>query len=313
MIKDHILRIMPPHIKNMLGSLKYEDYEKLQEIRLRIGQPVLLIIRNEEYGVNITGLTGIENSYRVTQRDLDEIIKFISGFSLYAIEDELRQGYMTIEGGHRIGIVGKVVIENGAIKTLKNISALNIRVAHQVLGCSQKVLPYILTRDRIYHTLIVSPPKCGKTTLLRDITRALSEGYYGYGPYTIGLVDERSEIAGCYLGIAQNDVGMRTDVLDACPKVEGMKMLLRSMAPDVIVVDEIGKREDILAIEEVLASGVTIIATVHGKDLEDCKRKPLLNEMLQEGLFERIIILSSRQGPCTVESIIDAKNGFRSL
>lgn len=307
------LNIMPSHLREMMQYLTLEHKQDLQEIRLRIGQALILVMHHKETGINGNGFCSVKESYITTQQDITAILKYISGFSLYALEDELRQGYITIQGGHRIGLVGKVVIENDQIKTMKYISGLNIRIVHQVIGCSKEVMPYLLTRDKVYHTLIVSPPKCGKTTLLRDIIRNLSNGFKGYGPYTVGVVDERSEIAGCHQGVAQNDLGMRTDVLDACPKVDGMRMLVRAMSPQVIAVDEIGKKEDLWAIQEVLSAGVTILCTIHGKDLEDCKKRPILRELLDEGFFERVIILSNRQGPCTIEQILDASKQFRSL
>ena len=305
MNKNGIMNIMPEAIKKMMVYMDEKDYEVLQEIRVRVSKPLILLLKDEEYGLNKEGLCFVKNSYMVSAEDILCILKYISGFSLYALEDEMRQGYITIEGGHRVGIVGKAVMENNTLKTLKYISAINVRVAHQVLNCSKEVMPYILSRDKVYHTLIVSPPKCGKTTLLRDIIRNLSNGFSGYGPYTVGVVDERSEIAGCYQGIPQNDVGIRTDVLDGCPKVEGMRMLLRSMSPHIIAVDEIGKKEDLLALQEVLSAGITIICTVHGKDLEDCKRRPVLRDLIENNLFERIIILSNKYGPCTIEAILD--------
>ncbi|MDF2613639.1 MAG: spoIIIAA [Clostridia bacterium] len=313
MNKNGIISIMPDIIKKMMVHLDEKSYDALQEIRLRARQPLILLIKDEEYGLSKEGICLVQNSYMVSEDDVLCILKYISGFSLYALEDEMRQGYITIEGGHRVGIVGKAVIENNVIKTLKYISAVNIRVAHQVLNCSKGIMPYILSRNKVYHTLIVSPPKCGKTTLLRDIIRNLSNGFSGYGPYTVGVVDERSEIAGCYRGIPQNDIGMRTDVLDACPKVEGMRMLLRSMSPHVIAVDEIGKKEDILALQEVLSAGITIISTVHGKDIDDCRRKPILKDLIENSLFERIIILSNKYGPCTIEAILDGCNHLNTL
>ncbi len=313
MNREGITKLMPHTLKEMIRHISETQYEALQEMRLRIYQPLILLIKGEEYGLNKEGICQVERSYRVSEQDISGILKYISGFSLYALEDEMRQGYITIEGGHRVGLAGKAVIENSSIKTLKYISAINIRIAHQVLNCSKEFMPYILSRDKVYHTLIVSPPKCGKTTLLRDIIRNLSNGFSGYGPYTVGLVDERSEIAGCYHGVPQNDVGIRTDVLDGCPKVEGMRMLLRAMSPHVIAVDEIGKKEDILALQEVLSAGITILSTVHGKDLEDCKKKPVLYDLIEKAFFERIIILSSRGGPCTIEGILDARNNFKRL
>lgn len=304
-MSESLLKIMPQHLRQMLGGVSPSHWGTMQELRLRTGRPMILVSNNQEYGLGREGLCSVDKSYVVGDQDIQSILKFMSGFSMYALEEDIRQGYITIEGGHRVGIVGKTVLENRSIKTLKHIGALNIRVAHEVIGCSQKVLPYLLGRERVYHTLIVSPPKCGKTTLLRDLVRNLSLGYSGYGPYTVGLVDERSEIAGCYMGVPQNDVGPRTDVLDSCPKVEGMRMLLRAMAPDVIAVDEIGSQEDAKAIEEVLGAGVSIVCTTHGKDLADCYKKEGIRKMIESRMIERVVILSHRRGPCTVEEVID--------
>lgn len=300
-------------IKTGLSALSEGDFKQLQEIRLRVGQPLILKMNDNEYGLGEKGRCKLEWGYKISKQDVADILHCMSDFSLYALEDELRQGFLTLEGGHRVGIVGKVVLENNRIKTMKYISGMNIRIAHEVIGCSESVMPYILSRDRVYHTLIVSPPGCGKTTLLRDMILQLSEGFCGYGPYTVGVVDERSEIAACYLGIPQNQLGTRTDVLDACPKVEGMRMLLRAMAPQVVAVDEIGKGKDCEALHEMLSAGVSLLCTVHGKDEKECLRRPRLKELLEEGLFERIVILSSRQGPCTIEAILDGSRGMKSL
>ncbi|WP_054739222.1 stage III sporulation protein AA [Cellulosilyticum ruminicola] len=295
---------LPSPLKEMLSMLTAETFNSLQEIRLRIGQPITLHIGGEQYGLNEKGKVAIHESYRVKRENIEQILKSISEFSLYAMEEEIRQGFITIEGGHRIGIVGKAVLEHAGIKTLKYISGMNIRIAHEVVGCANSVMPYIVGKKGVYHTLIVSPPGCGKTTLLRDVIRQLSYGFSGYGPYTVGVVDERSEIGACYLGVPQNDLGPQTDILDNCPKVEGMRMLLRAMGPDVVAVDEIGKTEDVYAIEEMLCAGVSILCTVHGRDLEECRKKTLINKLIEEGAFERVIILSHKRGICTIENII---------
>lgn len=308
-----VLRIMPVRLREALQSLSKGQQEALNEIRLRVGRPVILQLREGEWGLGSEGPCKVEKGEIVSQKDIMDLIHAMSGFSLYAIEDEMRQGYLTLEGGHRVGLVGKAVIENDQIKTLKYISGMNIRIAHEVIGCSERLMPYLVTREGVSHTLIISPPGCGKTTLLRDIVRQLSEGYHGYGPFNVGVVDERSEIAACYMGIPQNHVGMRTDVLDGCPKVEGMRMLLRAMGPEVVAVDEIGKSEDCIALREMLSAGVAIICTAHGKDEKECLRRPLLKEMLEEGLFERVIVLSSRQGPCTIEAILDGTRQMKRL
>ena len=278
--KEEILRIFSIRLRKLFLELDL-DFYNLQEIRLRINRPILLVYNNEEYflGCNNNLTKYAENGFIVSGKEIRETMEYISNYSLYAYEDELRQGFITIQGGHRVGIAGRVIQEKGSIKTIKHISFVNIRFAHEVKGCSQNVLPYIKKGQDIYHTLIVSPPRCGKTTLLRDIIRNLSD------EFNVGVVDERSEIGACYMGVPQNDLGIRTDILDCCPKTEGMMLLIRSMSPDIIAVDEIGTREDYQAILQALHCGCKIIATIHGDSLEDVAKKPFGN------VFERIIIL----------------------
>ena len=182
-------------------------------------------------------------------------------------------------------------MEEQKVKGLSQISCINIRFAHQITGCADMVIPYVTEDGKLCHTLIISPPGCGKTTLLRDLVRQISDGWETFPGNTVGVVDERSEIGGSYQGIPQNDVGIRTDVLDCCSKAEGMVMLLRSMAPQVIAVDEIGNYEDIRAIEMTLNSGCKLLATVHGSSIDEIRKKPLLERLIKEHVFERYIIL----------------------
>lgn len=284
--KDELMKILPVDLRVHIENLNL-NYTKLQEIRLRVNRPLILIYDNKEFVMN--------NSVVITGRMLNELLQYLSNYSLYAFEEELKQGFITIQGGHRVGLAGRVVLEDSKIKTVKNISFVNIRLANQVIGCAKEVLPELISNDRVKHTIIISPPRCGKTTLLRDIVRQLSNGTDHIRARSIGLVDERSEIAACYMGVPQNDVGTRTDVLDCCPKAEGMLMLIRSMSPEVIVVDEIGKKEDLEAIKYVISSGCSVICTVHGSDVESLSDKEILREMLSEGVFEQAIILSNQK------------------
>ena len=239
-----LLRLFSANIRKILKNtdLLADD---LQEIRLRTGAPLLVVAKDQEYFLTPDGaLTGEwEKGYPVSPTDIRDTMDYIGSFSLYAYEDELRQGFLTVEGGHRIGIAGKTVIEGEKVKGISHISCINVRVAHEKKGCADRVMPYLWEDGRFLHTLIVSAPGCGKTTMLRDIIRQISDGESPYPGLTVGVVDERSEIAGCYLGVAQNDVGIRTDVLDCCPKAEGMMMLIRAMSPDVVAVDEIRIRD----------------------------------------------------------------------
>ena len=279
------------------------DYEKLYEIRLRTGRPVFLCYGDGEKFLR----TGNGMPYRVTRQDLKETLEYISGYSLYAYEDELRQGFLTIQGGHRVGVAGKILMEEGKVRSIRYISFLNIRLAHQVEGCADKVMPFIVENGEVCHTLIISPPCCGKTTLLRDVIRQISNGNAWCEGKNVGVVDERSEIGGAYQGVPQNDLGIRTDLLDCCPKAEGMMMLIRSMSPEVVAVDEIGDYGDIKAIESVLNCGCRLIATVHGSSVEDIEKKPLLQKMVKEHVFDRYIILSGKKKIGSVWGIFDGR------
>lgn len=305
--KQEILRIFPIRIRNMLDHREIR-FEEIQEIRIRVHAPILFICQNKEYYLSQTqGLTSQPKDVVLGNREeIQEILQIISGYSLYAYEEELKQGFLTIQGGHRVGIAGRTVIENQSIRGMKYISFLNIRLAHEVKGCADKVLPYIKRKNSIYQTLIISPPCCGKTTLLRDLVRQLSNGSSLERGMTVGVVDERSEIGACLMGVPQNDVGVRTDVLDCCPKALGMMMLIRTMSPQVIAVDEVGSRADLEAMEYVVNCGVKLIATVHGSSIKDIYTKPVLQEMVNQQLFERFVVLDGSRGVGTVKGIFDS-------
>lgn len=269
------------------------SFEKLQEIRLRVNSPALVIYGGEEFCLRPDGSLGRDRQrgMTVSSQMIRETLEYMSNYSLYACEEVFRQGYLTVRGGHRIGLAGRMTMEGGAPKTLQNISFLNIRLAHEVHGCSDAVMPYVVESGGFLHSLIISPPGCGKTTLLRDMVRQLSNGTSLWKGMTVGVVDERSEIGACFHGCPQNDLGCHTDVLDGCSKVDGMMMLVRSMAPRVVAVDEVGSREDVEAMEYVMNCGVGVLATVHGNSVDEIKNKPILGRMVQERAFERYIVL----------------------
>ncbi len=294
--KEEILRLLPTDLRKLILKLNI-NFEKLCEIRLRINKPAILVYGNKQYFITDNGLFEklVKDTYVATKTTIKEALEYISNYSLYAFEEEIRQGFITVNGGHRIGLCGKTVLENENVKTIKNISYINIRVAHEIKGCGNRIIKYINMKNKLLNTLIISPPGCGKTTLLRDIVRQLSDERY-----MCGIVDERSEIAACYLGVAQNDVGIRTDVIDCCPKTEGMLMLIRSMAPDLIAVDEIGKKEDIEALKYVINSGCVILATIHGLNIEDIISKTHIN-----GMFKRYIVLSKENGVGNIDAVYD--------
>ncbi|MDD4729959.1 MAG: stage III sporulation protein AA, partial [Dysgonamonadaceae bacterium] len=307
----------PIHIAELLKNISTSYLLYLEEIRLRLMRPLMLVIENKDYMIAHDGSITKEHNraYIVTKDDISKTFQFVSQCSVYSIEEELRYGYITIPGGHRVGFSGHVLLENENIKTMKHISGFNIRVAREIVGAADKVLPYVMDQNgRIFNVLIISPPKAGKTTLLRDIIRQLSSGVISLGiqGFNIGLVDERSEIACCYEGIPQNDVGIRTDVLDGCPKAKGMMLLLRSMSPDIIATDEIGRNEDVAAIEEAINTGVTIITTIHGQNLDDIKRRPAIRKLINRGFFNRYVVLGFSSGVGSIESILEG-NSFKNI
>jgi len=306
--KEEILKVLSLNLRKIMSQTNL-DFEYLQEIRLRVNKPFIVIYNNKEYFISKESKCEKQkqNAYIVTLNELRETMEYISNYSLYAFEDEIRQGFITIQGGHRVGVAGKAITDGDKVKNLKHISFINIRLSHQVKGCATPILPYVLEEGNICHTMIISPPGGGKTTLLRDMIRQLSNGISGVKGYSVGVVDERSEIGACYMGVPQNDLGMRTDILDCCPKAVGMMMLIRSMSPDIIAVDEIGTKEDMIALEYAINCGCKMIATVHGSSVEDILSKPLIGRLVKEKIFERFIILSAKKNVGYVEAICDSR------
>lgn len=301
-----ILQIFPGEFR---GLFKYivEREAFVNEIRLRCDKPILIMEGNDEWYINKDGCYTkvISEAVLINRENLEKIVQHNCQYSIYAYEEEIRQGYITVAGGHRIGLVGQVVMENSEqIRTIKNIRAINIRVSHQIKGVSQKVLPHLYTNGILKSTLIVSPPGCGKTTLLRDLIRCISNGNdYACGQ-TVGVVDERSEIAGSYLGQPQNDVGIRTDILDACPKAIGMMLLVRAMSPKVIGIDELGSLQEIKAVQTISNCGIKMVATMHGNSMSDILCRDGMKALLTEKCFEVILLLGKEKGKCIIKDII---------
>lgn len=287
---EHIFYKFPEEIKKPLERLPVFIKKNIEEIRIKAEGSLSIFTSDQEFFLNKDNefVKKSDEQKVVSQKTLMSIFNAVLNYSAYAYEEELANGYITIKGGHRVGVCGKTVIHEGQIQTIKDISSLNIRRSKEIIGISNQYIQYILKDSKsVYNTLVVSPPKCGKTTLLRDIVRNLSNR-----GFKVGVVDERSEIAGMYEGVPQNNLGLRTDVLDGCPKEKGIIMMIRSMAPDIIVTDEIGKTEDVYAVECVKNAGIQLITTIHGSSFEDIMHTNIKPLILQN-VFERIIFLTN--------------------
>ena len=285
---EEIIKYFPPNIAQILNNAIMKNTqikEEAQEIRIRVERPIIIKLRNLDVMIE----------YKINQSEILQILEKICENSIYAYKRQICEGYITIKGGHRIGLTGSAVIENGEIINIKYVTSLNFRIARQVLNCSNKILGQVLNlkEQTIFNTLIVSPPGKGKTTILRDAIRRISNGIeeLNFKGKTCGVVDERGEIAAMYRGIPQNDVGIRTDVIENIKKSKGMKILIRTMSPEVIACDEIGTKEDAEAISEALISGVKGIFTMHGSNLEDIKSNPQINKLIEEKKIEKIIFI----------------------
>lgn len=299
-----LLPFLPPEVRRAMSDLAAEALAGLEEVRLKTERPVLLRFDGGERFLGDGVLTDDPASARpFSRQDMKKTMLLLSESSVYAFSEELRRGYITLPGGHRAGFAGRAVLEKGALRTLKEISSVDLRVAREVKGAGKSVLSRLPLFDgALPSTLLVAPPRAGKTTLLRDLTRLLSDGI-GVGPFRVGLADERSELAATLSGVPQLDVGLRTDVVDGCPKAEAMLLLLRSMGPEVLVTDELGREEDGAAVAEAAKCGVSVLATAHARDGAEARQRPLLRRLLNEGYFRCLVVLSRRQGPGTVEEV----------
>lgn len=284
LLQATILKNLPNELIQEMSNI---NFEKVEEIRIRVNKPVILK----------TGLNEIILNYKVNTDEILNILQNFCSCSIYSYQSQICGGFLTIPGGHRVGISGTVVVKDGKVTNITNLYSLNIRIAKEIKDCCIPILKYIIdiSQNNVYNTLIVSPPGAGKTTLIRDIVNKISNGIpeINFKGITVSVIDERGEIAAMHRGVPQNDIGIRTDVLDNVPKTIGIRMAVRSLAPQVVVADEIGNRDDADIINYAICSGVKGIFTAHGSNIQDLKLNPEINKLINMRIFEKIIFLDS--------------------
>lgn len=278
--------MLPARLLEGLRALGEDRLEQLEELRLRRGFPMTALLSGGEAETDTPP---------IGEDDLRQVVENATQASAHTALDRVRQGFVTLRGGHRVGLCGSVVKKDGQIVTLRDISSLSIRVARPVVGQAKELLPQLTEHGIFLSTLILAPPGVGKTTLLRDLVRGLSDGDAG-PPLRVGVADERGEIAALWHGEPQLYAGRHTDIIDACGKAEGLSILIRGMNPQVAAVDEITDPADARAIAEAAGCGVALIATAHGGGMEDLRRRPVYRALLAAGVFRRLVVLERREG-----------------
>ncbi|QSX06826.1 stage III sporulation protein AA [Sedimentibacter sp. zth1] len=306
---NKVSKFVNNNIRNILLSQEKTILDAIYEVRIRVNYPVYIKTKKGDFFLDIKEKSKIivDGFYKLKKIDISSTVALLTSNSLHAFEKEIEKGYITIEGGHRVGLSGDCIYEKNEFRGFKSITSVNIRIAKDYVNCSNKIFKYIIKdSNSIYNTLIAGPPLCGKTTCIRDLARTISNGSSNpyFGGCDVTVIDERGEIAAVYNGIPQVDIGCRTDVLSYCMKKEGFIMSIRALSPRVIISDELGSTEDYKIIQYALKSGVNIITTAHCNDLSDLYKNLYIKKIIEVGFIERIIILDNKN-PVTIKQVYD--------
>lgn len=292
---EQAAELLPPRLRRLALALPDARKERAEELRLRVGVP--LTVRTDEGELSVAPA---DRDALVTAEDLECMIAGVTEYSRYASAEALRQGFLSVRGGFRLGVCGTAVMRDGAVSSLKEFSGLALRIICERIGLGAGIAPRLFdAAGRVQSTLILSPPGGGKTTLLRDLIRCLSLGSAEQRAQRVAVVDERGEIAVSYQGRPQMELGNHTDVLDGCPKALGIPMVLRAMAPQVIAVDEIAASEDVAAVCAAANCGVALLATIHAANAQELRRKPIWRDLLAAEVFSRAVVIGSDNGART--------------
>lgn len=299
----NVFQMLPVEIAERLQDCGVTE-EMVWEIRLRSDRGMSIKTGKGEQLIGKAGRFALSeaNAFLVTKGMIKNTLDLLTGYSLYAYEEEIKQGFFTVSGGHRVGVAGHAVYEGGELKRLTEISSINLRIAHEIKGCAGELYEKIYGDGELRHTLLFAPPGCGKTTYLRDLIRLLSDS-----GKTVGVADERSELAAAIRGKAQFDLGMRTDIMDGCPKALAMQMLLRSMNPEILVADEIGTTGDAEAVRLAAGSGCKVLASAHAGTLEEIKANPMLGPLWREQRFERYVRMKKKTENIGIAAVYNEK------
>ncbi len=298
-------RYLPADIGDILDRFTEKHTDIINEIRLRSGQPLSILVSGKNRFLTRQGdiTTSCAMGYVVSPQEIQGIFLLACKNSVYAYGEQLKSGFLTLQGGNRMALAGRVVYEEGKISTIRNITSLSIRIASERKGCSGVLMPYLIQNGQIQSCAVISPPGGGKTTMLRDIARCLS--LYGY---TVSLIDERGEIAGMNQGVASYDLGVLCDVLDGCKKKDGLMLALRGLSPAVMIVDELGSVEEAQAVRDGINGGVATIFSLHAATLAQAIHREPMVYLLRQNVPDLLVLLSGSDNPGKIYKIYNMKN-----